>query len=560
MEFIKVYKGSTKGIQDASFVQFSAYKDQMLVADEVVSSFKAALGTFDLDDKAIANMRTFKDSEGRRRIAFVSLRDPKSYEEFILMRANLNDADTVKKLLGKDKNVKKLLEVAFGEKDNELAKDLIKELRSQGITKGQSQDVYEKIQRLLGLAGTELADDEKKLIEARRAFFKTDKEAFAVETIMRLVSEKAYGPLSEFNQEIFKETIRRGTAATRARNELVNVGGVYRSRQLLEDIGSEKGARYFNKAIVELNTADNIVESRYIDEYMSTVESSLRKIGLYSDKAKMTGTALKDLISAASNPEKRVIYAAAEHGILELLPKLGIESAVEAADSVGSLTNKMAATFSVAELLDKTFSGQKMKNLFGSASAFKAAQKQISINYAIGTIPASDMVDMVKQMIGLSQLESYDIAIKGKGAEDVARITNVYKSILRASGQSPTMQNVKNLKGFKLVEVANAAVEQQFRRVGYTRALQIAAGVSPEDLAGVDPLVLAERLGSKDIVKRIRASLAEGYADAAKLKGVAGRKVAAAKKAIEQDKIDVMGQGDRDLGASLALRRRKQLI
>ena len=145
-DFVRVNLPGMGGPKDATFVQFSIKGDAMMVSEENSSLYKASLGTFDLDDKGIPMMRTFKDANGKTRIAFTTYRDPKSYEEFIYMRANLQDSETLYRVLNNDPEIIRALEGSF---DEIGFKDSL--MRETGLSEDVLRKVYNRVQKI-GLA------------------------------------------------------------------------------------------------------------------------------------------------------------------------------------------------------------------------------------------------------------------------------------------------------------------------------------------------------------------------------------------------------------------------
>jgi len=75
---------------------------EMVVADDIMSTYKAALGTFDMDDSGLPILHTYTDANGRQRIAFVTMRDPKGFEESILIKPQLDTVDSLDAMLLSD--------------------------------------------------------------------------------------------------------------------------------------------------------------------------------------------------------------------------------------------------------------------------------------------------------------------------------------------------------------------------------------------------------------------------------------------------------------------------
>lgn len=506
-------------VSKATFVQFTMKGDAFVITDENAAIYKAALGTFDLDDKGLANIKTFKDAEGRTRIAFTMLRDPKSIEESILFRANLGSYETLQKYLTKDKNI--VDELGKSVADSEIMKELIDSL--DGDEK-LARETYLKLQKILNLKGDVPRKELSKLskLYASEAVFTDEKSLFAVENIMRIVSERTYGKLQSLNVgvdarqiDLFDTMAEQQTASTRGRANIIfdSSRGKYVTTQVAENIDAEQGSRYFRGAFVELQRGKPTAGKEVIDDFLQIVQPKLQELGVIGKTQTITAAQLQGLLKGANADVVKGIY---NFGLEQLLQNSVMGSIPEISETVGALTNQMTSAFSIADQMDDLIKKADLSSI-GIADNAKFL-KELESKYSIGLIPASDIVDLVKQLVGQNELITYDEAIMGKSVEEAAKIRNAYEAILRAQGvESPTMANVRALKGYKLKEVVDAALNQQLRRFGYQRALAAATGTEGP---GFDPLVLAERFVGEGALDRAKAEILAGYEDALSRPGI----------------------------------------
>jgi len=509
-DFIPVDLAELGGKKDATFVQFSLKGDAMMVSDENAALYKASLGTFDLDDKGIPMMRTFKDAEGKTRVAFITYRDPKSYEEFIYARANLHDKETLHKILNNDPDIIRSLQGSFDESGFKAAL-----MEQTGLDEDVLKKVYDRVQQI-GLAKNPDAVKGRATVGLRSV-----DQLFAVETIMRLAKEKQSGPLQSLTETpsmraAFIEAVSRGAASTRSRDALTTVGGVRMTVQMAQNLGAEKGAKYFNKAFVELNQKAS-AEASTGDRFVQLVNETLgggRNLtaqqieGIYSGERLVTGVNRDKLVASVN-------YALED--LLQISSKEGIPS-IE--NTIGVLANRMSSVFSVA--------AQMEEGLPTDAISFLAKK------YAVGIIPASDMVDLVKQLIGNKELLSFDDASRGLDDYEKEKLENVYKSIARRvekrTGAIEGSIDYRSLTKFELDDVAKAAMDQQFERMGYQRALQIAQGTAEESLIGLDPMIAAKRLVAEEGQEIAATAIRRGMTQALNTSEEAGIALTSAQK------------------------------
>lgn len=102
---------------DKNLIQFRAKGHKMYFAEGVIGDIRHALGGFDLDDKGLPKLTTFKtqsyDSQGNprnmRRLAFNITRQPPGGEEILYARASM-DADTIRALFSNNTSFNETLE------------------------------------------------------------------------------------------------------------------------------------------------------------------------------------------------------------------------------------------------------------------------------------------------------------------------------------------------------------------------------------------------------------------------------------------------------------------
>lgn len=507
-EFIDIMTKAGKK-EKATFAQFSIRGDRMLVSEEVAALYKASLGTFDLDDKGIPIMKTFKDENGKTRIAFTTLRDPKGYEEFIYMRANLNHAETLQGILGK--KVETINEV-----QEMLGQDsfIEKVMAEAGTDRATAEKVFQRMKTVLHQKGgkfTYKSSLKEGALSANALFDESD--LLTVETVLRLAKQQLLNgaelpSLQSASQiDIFEETARRRSASTTGRNALVMQDGVLRTAQMAENLEAEKGAKYFNKSFVTLAT-ETTSDENILQKMTDSVNSA---IGEIRSGFSITPDQLEAFVNGADDLgglDRQTRLAIGTFGLEDFIAKSTFGGVGNVENSIGVLANRAATVYSLSGQLNDALEG------LVSPDQLKAIQSK----YAMGIIEQSNVVDLVKQLVGGTKLLSYSEAIAGKTDDEVARITSAYDAIVKrvnernteALGSRAVSVTRETIGKFELPDIMKSMMDQQFQLLGYTRAAQIAAGKAKEELVGLDPLALSERLTFPGDISILKQKMIEG--------------------------------------------------
>ncbi|MFN9110703.1 MAG: hypothetical protein ACK5XN_11605, partial [Bacteroidota bacterium] len=87
------------GTQAVNFMNFDMEDGRMLIDGVNAHLYHHALGTFDLDDKALNLPLMFKDANGKNRLAFMTMRQPTGFQERIFSRTDLSKKENVANIL-----------------------------------------------------------------------------------------------------------------------------------------------------------------------------------------------------------------------------------------------------------------------------------------------------------------------------------------------------------------------------------------------------------------------------------------------------------------------------
>ena len=87
------------GTQAVNFMNFDMEDGRMLIDGVNAHLYHHALGTFDLDDKALNLPLMFKDANKKNRLAFMTMRQPTGFQERIFSRTDLSKKENVANIL-----------------------------------------------------------------------------------------------------------------------------------------------------------------------------------------------------------------------------------------------------------------------------------------------------------------------------------------------------------------------------------------------------------------------------------------------------------------------------
>ena len=455
--------GVTKGIRTAGF----RIKDKtLMMSGDAAYLYQHALGGFDLDDKGIPLMSTFKDSSGKKRLAFLTLRQPTSFQEYIAMSADLSDSSTVNALfkendkfkaalkddtvlsaLGinkKDKTYEQLNSMVNGGdsvKRNEVDKDKIEQMMLRIL---ESEHVYPK-----GLPS--LTDSQV----VRMAMTQSP----AALGLDRLVQDKSgnLSPLGKFMQGIGLDPSKNPAP--------YDSDSVFQIFQKAAE--KDNNTQLFRRATQELGYT--VADSDHIKQILQGAGPGYQdedNIKLFALMKKMT----EEIMAESAN--------------------------TDAANSIGTFVNRQGAGVAVLEQA-KTILTEEL----GIKSSDPLYEKFLEMT-SVMTLPASEGVDIAKQVGAYRVMDNFGPAlqmvqetqgIKESTAETVLR---AYIESLRDPQFSPLAD------GMTLAELTDPSVFQipmkldpmgqsslrAFSGVGYIRGKQMADQIAASGSIDKDKL------------------------------------------------------------------------
>lgn len=237
-------KDPSDNIKHLPLVNASFRGKEMVVADDIMSTYKAALGTFDMDDSALPMLHTYKDASGRERIAFVAMRDPKGFEESILIKPQLDTVDSLDALLLSDGSDAPLIKEQLRKAQQEDINRLIERVFSETQGTIDMPDVRSAVDITLEILrrpdSVKPASDTTRVLQDRLTSLRSTliryhgeeegAEQFDVltETVVRVLREGMYGQrlaeqtskIAPISQRLIDILTERASSSVRGRDVL----------------------------------------------------------------------------------------------------------------------------------------------------------------------------------------------------------------------------------------------------------------------------------------------------------------------------------------------------
>lgn len=449
---MSVQLGGQGNVGNFDFYNFRIKDKKALFGQGAVAEIYDTLGGFDLDDKILEKLTTFKDSEGRSKLAFAIFRQPSGPEEFLLTRMSM-DIETIQSLFGKDEfisNLEEMIESGSIDPSNPSTKRLM-QLRS--ILEDTRKGTLESI----GYNTPELIDE----VEA---------------AILDVVQRARGGAIPEISQSLLVKASQRGTSPL-----------VKRLDDILED------STYVSEAIRKLN-----IESQGID-----IRPDLNKIiergGLpekYIDRlTEIAGMDMNQSLrammeAAAPGAEDKDMYRAIFSMVFQEKSRTALETNSE---NLGRFINRSMAVGSVLDQI------QDISNAGLGANGREATDYMLR-NFKIGILSQELAIDSSVNLTGTKILA----AEVGRMTEEAGAVLPRAIAELGGFGSELTLdqigdQMVRNLGRYAGFTQVTGNLEQSVKFDPLLVSSRLRNNVDMENLA-------------RGIIEGIEESFAAGYA------------------------------------------------
>lgn len=425
-----------------NFVNFRIRGKRMLLSGEAAYKYQHSLGGFDLDDKGIPLMSTFVDRSGRKRLAFMTLRQPTSFQESLAQTADLTDTETLNALFKNNDRFKKA-----------LTDDTV--LSSLGISKNSQQ--YKNLVRMVTGNGAKVQNADYDALEDMIIKISESSEVFSG-GLPSLTSSQVIR--MAMTQDASLLGLGRMTAAGSPVSKLMQEVGLNPSQNPISYDSEVIFQIFRRKQDANLNTE----LLKKVSQELGFTLSSQDELMEILDK---TGPRYAD------GMEHRVA-AIVEEFITGIMEK-GANSSVE--ESIGLFIDRQAAAVNVLEssrgILEREFGVKSGDTLF----------KEFQNVASIFTLPASEAVDYSKQISLEQVLTNFGSALSRMNTEagvTVEMVEETLRTYMRSAGdytedQVADAMELLHVGGIKLrLDPLGQQMLRSHAGVGFVRAKQVA--------------------------------------------------------------------------------------
>lgn len=430
----------------------------LMMSGDAAYLYQHSLGGFDLDDKGIPLMSTFQDSTGKRRLAFLTLRQPTSFQESLAMSADLSDSDTVHALFENNDKFKLAL------KDNTT-------LSALGISKTDKN--YKHLNQMVNGGGEriERSDVDQRGIE---------------DLILKLIeSDHVYpGGLPQLTNSQVVQMVMAQSPSILGLDKFVEdrAGNLSPWGKYMKKLGmnpNDVPVGYDSDAIFQ------VLKKPMLSSYDERVVAEASRVLGYTVRDR---DHLQQILNGGGTGFRAGDDIKATEIMLSTLQDVMLKSVnSDPAESIGVFVNRQGAAVSVLETSKKILLGDARLGVGAGTSTY---DKFIGMS-SIMTLPASEAVDVGKQ-VGTEQVlynfgEAVEMAGRaGVGQDSIQQALEAYVETLKdpnfsplAGGidlTNPTVLNALNIPS-KLSSFGEESL-RAFSSIGYVRGKQIAEQIT----------------------------------------------------------------------------------
>jgi len=361
----------------------------MMLAGEAAYLYQHSLGGFDLDDKGVPLMSTFTDSSGKKRLAFMTLRQPTAFQESIAMSADLRHHGTLKAALGKDKKFLSILNDPQALREIGISSD-------SPIINGIKRAIGSRKQDELILPNTPLKD---------------------IEAVIIKIKEKAYGSLlPELTPRQMVKMAMIQSPSMLGLDAITSSGKPF--AQMATELGIDPNSvapGYQSDLVYQVLKAEG--ENERTAQLISSLERKLGfEISGSTDEEKMEVVSQLVLGKNAPGYFRGIehIIAAESEKFLELIQKQAANVGIE--DTIGVFINRQSmATYTVDAAASIIGGGDRaLYEAFQKSSAFLtvSASNAVDIAKSVGLQLKVDHFSRAAQAIRIEQGISDEVAEK----------------------------------------------------------------------------------------------------------------------------------------------------
>ena len=434
-----------------------------MMSGDAAYLYQHSLGGFDLDDKGIPLMSTFQGVGGRKRLAFLTLRQPTSFQESLAMSADLSDAETVNSLFENNEKFRLAL------RDDTV-------LSSLGIDK--KSKAYQDLDKMVNGSKADRSRMDRESV-------KQDE----IEDLIIKISEEHVYPegLPQLTNSQVVQMVAAKSPSVLGLDKMIKdpVTGILSPYgEYIKKLGmdpSEIPVGYDSDLIFQVlkKSAEQDQNTRLLAEASSVLGYTVRD-------AEHIGEILRGG-GAGYRPGDDVRLTERMTRLAEDIMASSADS--DPASSIGVFVNRQSASVSVLESSRKVLLGDAKLGVTASSDAY---DRFVGMSSML-TLPASEAVDVNKQVGAEYVLHNFGTAVslarqQGVPEDAIEQALKAYVETLKSPTFSPLAAidsipglNAAELNALKIPMELSGIGEQSLRAfssVGYVRGRQMAEQVS----------------------------------------------------------------------------------
>lgn len=464
-----------------NFVQFRVKGNRMMFQGSAAHLYHHALGTFDLDDKGLPLMTTFKDADGSDRLAFMVMRQPTGFQEKIFMQADLRDLDTLKAVL---KNKKRSGDFQALLNDPDVYSSLnAREQRILGLLKQISND------KDVDLSNESGEDIEKLLAKLRQNH--GQKHGFA-DLIKMTAEEQIEMSLSQSASPLGMDKIIK--AGIHSSADDVEFRSFLAQHGIKPDAMPEYTTGNFINVLID-ETA-NLNEKDFVNIFNKSNKSTFK-----SHKE------IKDYIDSLQkgSSDSLAVQSRYRQALQTFSEKTSLSSVREVEDTLGLYINRQSFAVSMHQQVADVLSSMGISGVEDVKFGKVSLNDFYKLNFSAAFIDPSAAVDLSKALVSMAVEDPKMLALAAAMDQLRGQGMNISEEAV-----SRAMKRL-NIKNVRLGQMGEEIITQTGRGFGFLRAMQIAQGKPVEELIGFDEALFGEgayaRIRKQDtqkLVEKIR--------------------------------------------------------
>lgn len=490
----------------AQLLEFRVDDNRVLFGPGMTNKFYESLGGFDLDDKVLTKMMTYKDNGNKKRLLFGMYRQPSGPEESIYAKANL-DEGTLRSYF-----------------QNERFRGLLEDYRSSagGVRASSLDDLYSVLWNDKKYK-TINADEAEQLVVSIFDFAESKGKAG-----LRMLDGSMEGVAGAHNRRILRSIERQGSSSLATKNAQYTRPGIFK-------IFGEENQKYNSQQGFLIK--DQIKELLENDSYKNSLDPSVYK----QLKVALEGSQFDELNKIFEKNIDNPFFAALKEQ--SIFNKMFSVATSEEAAMLGTYVNR---TMLVGSKLNQTQDlVEHLINMGGQGGRIKKI-----LEHQIGLVSQELAIDFSKSASGVmpSLLNDMDVM-----RERLSSITSAIDASPDVNAALRALERVRKAGG-SINDIGSQAIENLGRRVGteYAQVMELATEMAVRDAAAaekfkerflpkIDQQLLKGRAQVVDLESMIRgisSGIQTGASDSSVFKDVLGQ--------LSDDQLPVSPEGRRD--------------